>query len=159
MAMTNEIYMNFVFDSKEDEKNARARMAAMEADQELQDSLKRAASLEEYYDAAVSYINVTFEAFKEKVMSIANTAYDYIQSHARLKKDELNEEELDMVTGGGIGSWFKKHWRKFAQVALGVVGAAAGIVVTAATAGTALAVGAGITTAVAGLGETIVNTI
>ena len=37
---------------------------------------------------------------------------------------ELTEEELDMVSGGGIGDWFKKNWKKVAVGAAIVVGAA-----------------------------------
>ncbi len=37
---------------------------------------------------------------------------------------ELTEEELDMVSGGGIGDWFEKNWKKVAVGAAIVVGAA-----------------------------------
>ena len=37
---------------------------------------------------------------------------------------ELTEEELDMVSGGGLGDWFKKNWKKVAIGAAIVVGAA-----------------------------------
>ena len=37
---------------------------------------------------------------------------------------ELTEKELDMVSGGGIGDWFKKNWKKVAVGAAIVVGAA-----------------------------------
>jgi len=37
---------------------------------------------------------------------------------------ELTEEELDMVSGGGLGDWFKKNWKKVAVGAAIVVGAA-----------------------------------
>ena len=37
---------------------------------------------------------------------------------------ELTEKELDMVSGGGIGDWFKKNWKKVAIGAAIVVGAA-----------------------------------
>ena len=37
---------------------------------------------------------------------------------------ELTEKELDMVSGGGIGDWFKKNWKKVAIGAAIVVGTA-----------------------------------
>ena len=37
---------------------------------------------------------------------------------------ELTEKELDMVSGGGLGDWFKKNWKKVAIGAAIVVGAA-----------------------------------
>ena len=37
---------------------------------------------------------------------------------------ELTEKELDMVSGGGIGDWFKKNWKKVAVGAAIVVGTA-----------------------------------
>ena len=37
---------------------------------------------------------------------------------------ELTEEELDMVSGGGLGDQFKKNWKKVAVGAAIVVGAA-----------------------------------
>ena len=37
---------------------------------------------------------------------------------------ELTEKELDMVSGGGLGDWFKKNWKKVAVGAAIVVGTA-----------------------------------
>ena len=37
---------------------------------------------------------------------------------------ELTEKELDMVSGGGLGDWFKKNWKKVAIGAAIVVGTA-----------------------------------
>ena len=37
---------------------------------------------------------------------------------------ELTEEELDMVSGGGFGDWFKRNWKKVAIGAAIVAGAA-----------------------------------
>ena len=53
---------------------------------------------------------------------------DFVQSQfdaaAKGETVELTEEELDMVSGGGIGDWFKKNWKKVAIGAAIVVGAA-----------------------------------
>ena len=51
---------------------------------------------------------------------------------------ELTEEELDMVSGGGIGDWFKKNWKKVAVGAAIVVGAVLICTGVGAVAGAAL---------------------
>ena len=52
---------------------------------------------------------------------------------------ELTEKELDMVSGGGIGDWFKKNWKKVAVGAAIAVGVALICTGAGALAGFALA--------------------
>ncbi|MBQ9622641.1 MAG: hypothetical protein IJR39_04815 [Treponema sp.] len=69
---------------------------------------------------------------------------------------ELTEKELDMVSGGGLGDWFKKNWKTVAVVAAITVGAALTCGVMGAALGSmvgtmaAIKIGAGIGAAVGG---------
>ncbi len=123
-------------------------------------------TLEEAYEALKKYIKMTmeqfkagYEALKEKVTGL----FEEVQA-----KRELSDEELDIVAGGGLGSWFKKNWKSVAKgvaltglaiVAGGVIGGAVvGMVATMAGAA-AVADGAVLAASVIGGVGTVIASV
>jgi len=70
------------------------------------------------------YPELEVEALQEQ-MDFVQSQFDAAAKGEKSSESiELTEEELDMVSGGGIGDWFKKNWKKVAIGAAIVVGAA-----------------------------------
>ena len=64
----------------------------------------------------------------EKLEEQMNFVQDQLEAATKGQTEkepvELTENELEMVSGGGIGDWFKSNWKKVAIGAAIVVGAA-----------------------------------
>ena len=70
------------------------------------------------------YPELEVEALQKQCDFVMEQVEAAMKGQENAEPMELTEEELDMVSGGGIGDWFKKNWKKVAIGAAIVVGAA-----------------------------------
>lgn len=70
------------------------------------------------------YPELEVEKLEEQMDFVQDQLEASAKEQAEEEPVELTEKELDMVSGGGIGDWFKKNWKKVAIGAAIVVGAA-----------------------------------
>ena len=70
------------------------------------------------------YPELEVEALQKQCDFVMGQVEAAMKGQENAEPMELTEEELDMVSGGGIGDWFKKNWKKVAIGAAIVVGAA-----------------------------------
>lgn len=149
MALTNgyvlELGENIPAEAAE---KAKALYAKFKEDAAAQEILAKAQSVEDVYDAIVSYADCTLDEFRNLFDAVAHRAYD-LEMEAAGPKEELTEEELDVVAGGGFWGWVKRNLSALGSIAAGVavtvVGAAtavAGIVATATGIGAYPGIGA-----------------
>ncbi len=92
--------------------------AALEKDTEAVALMEKSNSVEDMFTVVSKYFQIKLEDFKEAY----HKAVDYLTQH----KAKLDDDIMDCVVGGGIGDWFKKHWKTVVAVAVGVVGVAVG---------------------------------
>ena len=117
-------------------------MEKLQRDADAMAALEQSGSLKEVYAAFKKYCSLSFEEYEQ----LSNKLMEqFRESAAKLTADrELTENELDVVTGGSWGNF----WKTFSIVAICV-----GIVVaTAVTAGAAAAGIAAAVTAISGIG-------
>ncbi len=93
--------------------------AALEKDTEAVALMEKSNSVEDMFTVASKYFQIKLEDFKEAY----HKAVDYLTQ----PKAKLDDDIMDCVAGGGIGDWFKKHWKTVVAVAVGVVGVAVGV--------------------------------
>lgn len=134
----------------------RAKLEKFKADPTVQAALAKVETVEEAYDALGSYVDCTLDEFRGFFEQIAHRAYD-VAMEAAGPKEELSEEELDVVAGGGFWGWLKKNVSAVVQIAAGAVmcvGAVAGYVAS----GIGIATGAAAPLGVAGIyGSTVLG--
>ena len=70
------------------------------------------------------YPELEVEALQKQCDFVMEQVEAAMKGQENAEPMELTEKELDMVSGGGIGDWFKKNWKKVAIGAAIVVGAA-----------------------------------
>ncbi len=92
--------------------------AALEKDTEAVALMEKSNSVEDMFTVASKYFQIKLEDFKEAY----HKAVDYLTQ----PKAKLDDDIMGCVVGGGIGDWFKKHWKTVVAVAVGVVGVALG---------------------------------
>ena len=123
--------------TNEEMKMALAKDGVAEADIEKVSEKYNAEKITEIVEAASTpkealealhafYPELEVEKMQEQ-MDFVQSQFDAAMKGQRQENAEpmeLTEEELDMVSGGGIGDWFKKNWKKVAVGAAIVVGAA-----------------------------------
>ncbi len=98
-------------------------VAAFEQDEAASKVIDEADSVESLYDAMKGFLNLTLEKFRKLI----GDCYDYCA-----KKMEIADEDLDIVAGGGLGSWLKSAKsavKKYAVATCAIVGAVGGAVV------------------------------
>ena len=132
--MNNDLAIQINFEDEEKTKLFTEAMEKLHRDADAMAALEQSGSLRDIYTAFKKYCPLSFDEYEQ----LSNKLMDLFQeSAAKLTADrELTEDELDVVTGGSWGSF----WKIFSVVAICV-----GIVVaTAVTAGgAAAAIGAG----------------
>ena len=90
-----------------------------------------------------SGVPMTEKDVDDFLAAVGNAGKQLAQSDGK-----LSEEELEQISGGGIGSWFKKAWDWCTSTTVGkiitytVIGAAAGVLLIGGTVGFLAAIGA-----------------
>ena len=77
------------------------------------------------FEEAVEKLSEKYEGFDaEKFREICENQGELLEKEGEDDSEEvfdLDEDDLEAVAGGGIGSWFKKNWKKVVGAALGGV--------------------------------------
>lgn len=122
---------------------AKENFEKMKQDPAVQAALAAAETVEDIYDAIISYVDCTLDEFRALFDRVAHRVYD-LEAEER---EELTEEELDVVAGGGFLSWIKRKWKGIVTIAAGV----------AAVVGSAAIIAAGVATTDIGLGPALIK--
>ena len=96
------------------------------------------------------YPELEVEKLQEQMDFVQNQFEAAVNGQNKGETVELTEKELDMVSGGGIGSWFKNNWKKIAIGAAIVVGTA--LICTGIGAAVGGAIGGAVTAVLGGTG-------
>lgn len=112
---------------------AKENFEKMKRDPAVRAALSVAETVEDIYDAIISYVDCTLDEFRALFDRVAHRVYN-LEAEER---EELTEEELDVVAGGGFGDWIKRKWKSLVTITAGVAAAvasgclvAAGVVTT-----------------------------
>jgi len=110
------------------DKNFQQVAAAVMAD--MQASNVKCDTLDDMYNAACKYVQISKEQFMENLQQVKNQMKAMNESGK--SGMELNEDDLDMVVGGSVGEWLSDH-AKTIGIAIAVAAAitVAGAVLTA----------------------------
>ena len=133
--MNNDLAIQVTFADEEKTKLFTAAMEKLHRDADAMAALEQSGSLKEVYAAFKKYCSLSFEEYEQ----LSNKLMEqFRESAAKLTADrELTENELDVVTGGSWGNF----WKTFSIVAI-CVGIVAATAVTAGAAAAAIGAGA-----------------
>ena len=133
--MNNDLAIQINFEDEEKTKLFTEAMEKLHRDADAMAALEQSGSLKDIYTAFKKYCPLSFDEYEQ----LSNKLMDQFQeSAAKLTADrELTENELDVVTGGSWGNF----WKTFSIVAI-CVGIVAATAVTAGAAAAAIGAGA-----------------